>query len=73
MSIPQKTEKELQALRLSVVRGCPFGAGRWQEATAKAFVLETMLHPGAQVSHGAYHSQARPHDSKILWQRRLSV
>jgi putative transposase len=35
------TEKELEALRLSVARGQPFGAESWQLRTAKTLGLES--------------------------------
>ena len=38
-----QTEKELEALRRCVLRGCPFGAPAWQEKTAKALGLEATL------------------------------
>lgn len=40
-----ETEAELEALRRSVVRGCPFGAGPWAERTAKRLGLEATLRP----------------------------
>lgn len=38
-----QTEKELEALRRAVVRGCPFGDPAWQQKTAKALGLEATL------------------------------
>jgi putative transposase len=35
------TERELEALRLSVARGQPFGAEAWQMRTAKTLGLES--------------------------------
>jgi putative transposase len=37
------TEKELQRLRGSAERGCPFGAEKWVQQTAKALGLESTL------------------------------
>jgi putative transposase len=36
---------ELEALRRSVKRGCPFGDDRWQERTARKLSLESTLRP----------------------------
>ncbi len=42
-----ETEPELEALRRSVVRGCPFGTVEWQQQTAKNLGLEaTLRSPG---------------------------
>jgi len=38
-----QTEKELEALRRAVARGCPFGEPAWQQKTAKALGLEATL------------------------------
>jgi putative transposase len=40
-----QTEAELEALRRSVVRGCPFGEPAWGEQTAKRLGLEATLRP----------------------------
>ncbi len=40
-----ETEAELEALRRSVVRGCPFGAPSWVERAAKCLGLEATLRP----------------------------
>ena len=40
-----QTEAELEALRRSVVRGCPFGEASWQERTAKRLGLQSTLRP----------------------------
>lgn len=40
-----QTEKELQALRHSVVRGTPFGSPDWQQSTARHLGLESTLRP----------------------------
>jgi len=41
------SEAELESLRRSVNRGCPFGADDWQAATVKELGLEsTMREPG---------------------------
>lgn len=40
-----QTEAELEALRVSVRRGRPFGSERWQQQTAAALGLEFTLHP----------------------------
>lgn len=40
-----QTERELDALRLSVSRGRPFGTDEWQSRTAKRLGLEFTLHP----------------------------
>jgi putative transposase len=40
-----QTEGELQALRLSVLRGRPYGGERWVRSTAKRLGLETSLRP----------------------------
>jgi putative transposase len=42
-----QTEAELEVLRRSVVRGCPFGSMAWQERTARRLALEhTLRRPG---------------------------
>jgi putative transposase len=41
---PQK-EAELEALRRSVVRACPFGDDSWQQRTAKRLGLDSTLRP----------------------------
>ena len=42
-----QTEKELEQIRQSVNRGCPFGADRWQRQTALTLGLEcTFRKPG---------------------------
>jgi len=40
-----QTEGELEALRRSVVRGCPFGEAPWQERTARRLSLQSTLRP----------------------------
>jgi putative transposase len=40
-----QTEGELEALRRSVARGCPFGEASWQERTAKRLGLQSTLRP----------------------------
>jgi putative transposase len=40
-----QTEGELDALRRSVQRGCPFGDEVWQQRTAKQLGLEFTLRP----------------------------
>jgi putative transposase len=40
-----ETEKELEALRSAVVRGCPYGDEEWQQQTAKMLGLEATLRP----------------------------
>jgi putative transposase len=40
-----ETEKEIEALRRSVVRCAPFGAESWQKRTAKQLGLESTLRP----------------------------
>jgi putative transposase len=40
-----ETEAELTALRRSMARGVPFGAGSWQRQTAKRLGLESSLRP----------------------------
>ena len=40
-----QTEGELDALRRSVRRGCPFGDEVWQQSTAKQLGLEFTLRP----------------------------
>jgi putative transposase len=40
-----QTERELEAIRLSVSRGRPFGAEKWQTRTAKRLGLEFTLQP----------------------------
>jgi putative transposase len=45
-----ETESELEALRLSVVRGAPFGNDAWQQQTAAALGLESALRrPGRPI------------------------
>ena len=44
VQVPQ-TEAELEALRRSVVHGCPFGEDSWQQRTAKRLGLESTLRP----------------------------
>ena len=47
-----ETEGELEALRVSVKRGCPYGEPQWQKRTAKRLVLESTLRPrGRQRIH----------------------
>ena len=42
-----ETEAELEAVRLSVLRGQPFGSEAWQKRTAKSLNLEyTFRKPG---------------------------
>ncbi len=40
-----QTEQELEAVRLSVGRGRPFGSETWQNRTAKRLGLEFTMHP----------------------------
>jgi putative transposase len=40
-----QTEAELEAVRRSVARGCPFGAPAWQQRTARRLGLEYTLRP----------------------------
>ena len=40
-----ETPQELEALRKSVQRGCPFGSESWQTRTAKRLSLESTLRP----------------------------
>jgi hypothetical protein len=40
-----QTEGELEALRRSVQRACPFGDERWQKRTAERLGLESTLRP----------------------------
>jgi putative transposase len=40
-----QTEAELEALRRSVVRGCPFGEASWQQRTAKRLGLQSTMRP----------------------------
>jgi putative transposase len=40
-----QTDGETEAIRLSVSRGRPFGADKWQATTAKRLGLEFTLHP----------------------------
>ena len=40
-----ETEAELEALRCSVLRGCPYGEGGWQQRTAKRLGLTATLRP----------------------------
>ena len=42
--MPQ-TDKELEAVRLSVSRGRPFGSDDWQERTARRLGLEASYRP----------------------------
>jgi REP-associated tyrosine transposase len=44
VNAPQ-TEAELQAVRRSVARGCPFGSATWSDRTARRLGLETTLRP----------------------------
>jgi hypothetical protein len=48
------TERELEACRLSVARGRPFGSRGWQRQTAQRLGLEATLRP---------HGRPRRHDA----------
>jgi putative transposase len=40
-----QAEAELDAVRLSIVRGAPFGAAAWQQRVAKRLGLQSALRP----------------------------
>ena len=43
--LPQEDPKELEALRRSVQRGCPFGQPEWQKEIAQRLGLESAYRP----------------------------
>ena len=53
------TKKELETLRVSVVRGRPFGDEDWQKRTAKRLGLESTFHPRGRPKKAARDERER--------------
>ncbi len=59
------SEEELQRLRQSVERGCPYGADGWVKATAHALGLQSTLRPRGRPAKGCS-QQDEPTDTLLF-------